>query len=290
MNRLLATSVPIVVLIASPALADPMYGFTDLGAVSSGHAVQYGTDSNGQGYVTNTDGVIVSPFVRSTQTLSDGAPLDPFLVQQFPAGTVFHPQFLTSQGVVVGSANVPAAVGYIEGVAEFYYRSSDHSLVTIYDNLAPNPIANADINSSGTIVGNRETTFFDGRPADGLNWGHGVMTLGYAPALYSPFKSIYDPTKVIDLSTVVNQPGWQLNQPGLPMDSLARIDDLGRIVAYGDDNGVLHAFLLTPSSLAPSPMPVPEPTSLAVFGLLSISLLAPSASRRMRIGFARARR
>lgn len=287
MKRLLGVCIPLL-LISTPVLADPIYQFTDLGAVSSGRVVQYGTDSNGQGYVTNTDGQFVSPFVRSTITSSTGTALDPALVQRFPAGTVFRPDLQSPQGAVVGLATVPGGPG-LNGNEQFYWQPNG-DLVTLAVGSGP-PVSTNDINSSGTTVGERLTYFFDGRPYGETLSTRGVLTIFSGPILFSPFKSPFDPTRFIDLAQVVRQPGWDLSLPfgassTLEVSGKSRIDDQGRIVAYGKKDGSVHAFLLTPPSLSTSPQPVPEPASLVVFGVATILLLARSVRLR-RFSFAR---
>jgi probable HAF family extracellular repeat protein len=51
--------------------------------------------------------------------------------------------------------------------------------------------------------------------------------------------------------------GWALKQAD-------GINDRGQIVGYGVHNGVTHGFLLTPT---------PEPSTLVLFGISTVSLL-----------------
>ena len=64
-----------------------------------------------------------------------------------------------------------------------------------------------------------------------------------------------------------------------------KINDAGQIIGLVEDPTTgLHGYLLTPSSLpAPTPMPptpTPEPTTLALFGLAGLGLVARRALRR----------
>jgi probable HAF family extracellular repeat protein len=83
---------------------------------------------------------------------------------------------------------------------------------------------------------------------------------------------VYQNGTMIDLNTAIsNQLGWTL------LDA-SGINSLGQIAGSGvDPNGNSHAFLLTPdgatpptSPVLPDPTPIPEPSTLALFGLLAM--------------------
>jgi probable HAF family extracellular repeat protein len=81
---------------------------------------------------------------------------------------------------------------------------------------------------------------------------------------------LYTSGKTFDLNTLI--------LPGLPIADLIltagdSIDNQGRILATGVSSGVQHLVLLTPS--------VPEPTTLALIGCVSIGLGARAGLRRL---------
>ena len=66
---------------------------------------------------------------------------------------------------------------------------------------------------------------------------------------------------------------------GLTLTDAVGIDADGRIVAYGTDaSGATHEYLLTPV-----PQPAPEPTTLALFGLVAIAFGARRLAVRRRV-------
>lgn len=88
---------------------------------------------------------------------------------------------------------------------------------------------------------------------------------------------------------VVGVPGYTLSMypliqnpvpdPGFYLKAGGAIDDLGRVLAQGS-NG--ETYLLTPQELGP-PQTVPEPTVLALAGLVSLGAASRAAVRRGRI-------
>lgn len=70
---------------------------------------------------------------------------------------------------------------------------------------------------------------------------------------------LYDGKTMLDLNTVIPPTsGWTLL-------SATGVDDEGRIAVYGTDGSSVHQLLLTPGTLPP-PEPIPEPSTLALFG------------------------
>ena len=56
--------------------------------------------------------------------------------------------------------------------------------------------------------------------------------------------------------------------PGVQLSSAVMVDNLGDIIAVGTLNGEYRSFLLTPNG---SPTPTPEPSTLAVWGIMGLA-------------------
>lgn len=67
-----------------------------------------------------------------------------------------------------------------------------------------------------------------------------------------------------------------IDLPGTSLTTAFKIDDLGRILARGDDD---HVYLLSPLELG-APTPVPEPSALALLGVVAASWGVQSIRRR----------
>src|SRR5205807_747160 len=93
------------------------------------------------------------------------------------------------------------------------------------------------------------------------------------------FLSNGTPGGMIDLNTLVTSggSGWLL----LSADG---INDNGQIVGEGIVGDTQHAFLLTPDQSATA---VPEPSSLAIWGLAALGLVIGSVRRRTPLKAAR---
>ena len=77
---------------------------------------------------------------------------------------------------------------------------------------------------------------------------------------------LYKDGTMLDLNALVDPNlGWTLTEA-------TAINDVGQIAGYGNFNGQIEAFLLTPAVDA-SPNAVPEPAAVGVFGLGSLMLL-----------------
>jgi probable HAF family extracellular repeat protein len=94
---------------------------------------------------------------------------------------------------------------------------------------------------------------------------------------------LYSNGSMIDLNSAIS------SQVGLTLTTATGINDLGQIVGTGvDANGNPHAFLLTSQGADPptptlgDPTPVPEPSTLALFGLAAAAALFRQARARCR--------
>lgn len=151
------------------------------------------------------------------------------------------------------------------------------------------------INASGQVVGSATTdantslhAFLatGGKMADlgtlggSFSIAHAVNAAGQvvgnsAMADGSDHAFVYSDGAMKDLNSLI-PPGspWTLN-------SAAGINAAGQIIGLATDaGGDLRGFLLTPSSILPPP--IPEPGTVAVFGLAAAGLALRAASRRRR--------
>jgi hypothetical protein len=121
----------------------------------------------------------------------------------------------------------------------------------------PSPVS--DINSQGQVVG---TSLYASGQTN----------------TYAAFSDVNDNAHNVAADTSVkdNLNNYIATIPGVSLTSALKIDDLGRIVAVGD-NG--HDYLLTPSALGPAAT-VPEPSTAMMFGVVGSFLGLRSIRRR----------
>lgn len=210
------------------AKADPLYSATDLGA---GYTLQTNPDGSAYG-VTNAVGTITYAFDKApVQVTSTFSNYDPW------THMTYDPNLST--------------FFKINGYEAYNYEVSRNDIVTTSIGWLGsndfNPIL--DMNSSGQIVGALGSDG-DGQPQSARFSEPGMKNhpdSGIGGEYYSDELNHY-------VAPI----------PGSPyLISAFKIDDLGRILAEGD-NG--HDYLLTPVALG-DPATVPEPTSLMVFAV-----------------------
>lgn len=160
---------------------------------------------------------------------------------------------INNQGTVVGWAMVASTQPHYDGaIHAFMYNGTMHDLGPVLGTAYSHAYG---INATGAIVGD--------------------MSSGY----YGPDTRAFllEGGKVTDLNSLL-----PTNSPWYLTTALA-INDVGQILGIGTYNGVESAFLLTPSTLGdpPSVQFVPEPSTLAFFGLAIAGL---ALHRRRRLG------
>ena len=86
---------------------------------------------------------------------------------------------------------------------------------------------------------------------------------------------LYADGKLSDLNSLI------LPDIALTLERVVGINDAGQIIAYGTDaNDYPHGFLLSPDGSSTLPAPIPEPTTLSLFGLI----LAGASALRLAVG------
>ncbi len=260
--------------VPADTIQSDVYNVTDLGATSpGGPSPQFGVNSAGLGYVTDTSGNIVSPFIRTAvdyPAMTSMASLDPAASLSTLARAA-----ASDGGYVVGSlgGQYPYALNLQTGQGQDPRVSDYHNWVQALptDNGALN-----DVNKSGVAVGWAANTFtiLNGDYDGGVHSGGPLAQIQHAAIINLQTGS------VSDLNALV-----QILQPnGTPwlLEEALKIDDQGRIVVNAVSASVqndmlvpngsqFREFLLTPKDL-PVEAPVPEPSTLAFLGLVSLML------------------
>jgi hypothetical protein len=264
----------VVLLWPTPTRADPLYTITDLGAFKSllgypptGYTPQLGTNAAGEGSVLDTTGQHAYSFQRTSIDHSDGAGLDPGLVASL--GSYYYgdtePRIIdhftvNTQGWVVGLTGRDSRYGGFS----FLIRPGASPEASVAMSYTWN-----DVNSSNASVGNfyKYYTDINGVRLYEVVTGHPYQ-FEYHATLLEPNKSA--PSDLTSL--IAPGSGWVLT------DAL-KIDDAGQVIGVGTLDGSPHAFLLTPGG-PPTLAPVPEPTPLALFALVTTLLGFRRVSRR----------
>jgi hypothetical protein len=237
------------------------YGWFKTGYLyTPGRGLSSGTHEIGMGIETypnaiNNAGTVAGAFLTTTQTNVGGVPTTNWFVQAFrgnqvlgnlPGDTWTVVYGINQKGDVVGDSG-PGAGSYSPHA---FFAGPDGKLIPL--NTFPsgpyNPgwsVAARALNDQDQIVG---STMLAGFPQN--------TTLAFLYNLKS--------ATMQDLNQLLPQPhsGWLLTDA-------VDINDAGQIVGYGTLNGVEHGYLLTPIQ----PQPAPEPTPLALLGLVLIGRL-----------------
>jgi hypothetical protein len=225
------------------AEAAPIYTTTDLGT-----SYQLRADAGGQVYgVANSDGSVVYAFDKSPVT-------EIYERTNTPQGRPYTYYVFTMQ-------NGPHKVGYVYD----YGNGPDgfHPTFEGYTNgwftpTSQSPVS--DINSHGQVVG---------------------MSLFYqAPGSYAAFSDPNGQSHNFNAGAAVvdNLNTYIQAIPGVTLTSAVKIDDLGRIVAFGSNGDV---YLLTPAALGPAAT-VPEPSTALMLGVAGTLLGLHSVRRKSR--------
>jgi probable HAF family extracellular repeat protein len=203
----------------------------------------------------------------------------------------------------VASNNLGQAVGSTEDVSTFYNPSQPAPawqgsppgvgrLVDVTGSLIAEATA---INDRGQIIGWAQspsvqpdnsdpqnpkfegTTFIPmpdlirSKPSALNNAGQVVGYFEIAGSGHLLHAFLYDSGTTYDLNDLIP------NASGITLNYTGGIDEAGRIVGFGTDgSGASRAYLLTPAT------PVPEPTTLALLGLIATSAGARLVIRRCR--------
>ena len=250
-------------LAGSKASADPLYSTTDLGA---GYTLNSAPDNSVNG-LTAADG---------TAYAFDKSPI-----------SYIHETFYNSYGIdprIPGQSDIPTMYLGVHTSAYMEYTVTDgiHKVGYLYDPVFGQPAAGpsflgvgtawhgvdvrlvSDFNIHGQAVGTSDLA------------GAASSASGTYAAFSAPNFTQHDFLSVEQASSGVdNLNNYIAPIPGVSLTSAFKIDDMGRILAQGS-NG--DTYLLTPVVLG-QPAPVPEPGSVAIFGLAILALGYRSARR-----------
>lgn len=241
-----------VFLTGSWAVADPLYNTIDLGA---GYTLSAKPDKSIYS-VTGADGVTYA-FDKSPITYI-GNPEH----HTMPVG---HEDMFWAYTITDGIHQV----GYVYDTTEAgraYYSSPTIENAGQAWALPGDQSPALDFNIHGQVVGRSGNMDNDGN----------VDNVSHAAFSDLDFKSHNDFSKGIFRADNLND--YITPIPEVSLTSALKIDDAGRILAQGS-NG--DSYLLTPVELG-LPSPIPEPGSIAIFGLAILALGVRSARGRPR--------
>ena len=225
---------------ATHAEAGAIYRATDLGA---GYSLRSNAGGRVDG-VANSDGSVVYAFSKS--------PVIPIDIRTSSGGHAYSYTQMTLQ-------NGSHQAGYVFDYGSY---SGNHPTFEAYGNgwqtYSGSPVL--DLNKSGQVVGTS------------LNLNVGST----GPPEFAAFSDPDGRSHGFGAQTVDNLNNYIDPLPGVNLTSAVKIDDLGRILAIGSDG---HDYLLTPKDLG-SVATVPEPTTWALMGMISVALSIRSARQR----------
>ncbi len=263
---------PAVVLLASIALAwpasasslAPTFNVVDLGTGYQFQADSTGTTSS----VTGAGGGPAYAFDKSPTTSIDvrdtsegeGLSLGQWFYGNVHSGAFF--QGTLQNGSLIGGyfADQVSGTGFTPHVPLGFY------LMGTWNNQQMSPVS--DMNAHGEIVG--------------------TSTLGYSSfyggPTYAAFSATtggtHDLTNIANSLVADNLNTYIASSLGINLTQGLKVDDLGRIIAQGTVDGQTHDFLLIPDGLPSTPIPAPEPSTLALLAVASVGWIVRRRYRR----------
>lgn len=287
--------------------AAPVYQLTDLGAwpnptnpsltaAAAGHIVY--DIANRPARIDNSGTVTTerlnSSILDPTTLSAIQAPYEPGYAGLFPAvgGSSYQAGFVASTDpsspwqAMIWDGNGGHALGPVPSATAWAQYQIPHEPDSGWSSIAlgVNDLGHA-VGSVGNGFSNRTATTWglgpDGTdPLDAIRSQLGSYSEAFGingqNQVVGTFKSFTDPraflldgTDLVDLNSTLE------NNQGLTLLAATGINDRGQIVGVASDaDGNPHAFLLTPG--LGEPTPVPEPSTLAVFGLMAVAFCARS--------------
>ena len=264
--------------VGTTAYANPIaasYTVTDLGVVpSTASSPQFSTDANGNGVVLATNGTTSYPFPQTLSGTSMSTPANFPLLDPVPSSTSgTFSTYSSVQGVTLYPNGIDHGDRFRRRRCEAGQQSSWNRLDAYYVMQNPDgswgqPIAVA---SSGTQYGasasflNMESGFSVSLSKSGnILIGNTNQSAGYPMNEASVYNMSTQTTT--DLATIP----YLVSNNYSNLRAIA-IDDDGRILVEAlhqtSSTASEDFLLLTPAGLSPDPLPIPEPSTLAVMTL-----------------------
>ena len=268
----------VVLGVSARADSMPSYSVVDLGPATG---FSTGTDASGAGYVTDSTGTARYPFNHTSVDYPTSATPDATLsaLPAFPAGSQVYPIAQNSQGLLLGYFSLAPAHQELPGI--FDSRTSSF----VATNLLAGGVGQSstvilsyftDMNSSGWAVGahyDQDYQVVNGQVYPGRSQS-GTYSMLYDGFIHDPLTS---KNVTLDSLLVPSSSSWHIS-------TAQKIDDQGRILATGYQGGLYqihqptHDLLLIPDQA----VTVPEPSTLAIFGLGAVAWAARAGRRRRR--------
>jgi hypothetical protein len=249
----------------------PAYTITDLGI----GAPRLSTDASGNGVAIGPDGQIYA-FPRTDNSVPDPSSL----LKQLPALTnapvndqmtygnpKYAYSYFSSGGVFLSQNGLFAGTDFL-GVDG--HSSGSESIAMVSQRQADGTFG-----PLVSLVTSPANQYSGGQPAEVLdlnNRGQALILAGtYGGAPFGRELVLSDAHSGTTISIMSLLSGWWLwLTPVGPV-----LDDDGRILLTAEDSSTtMHTLLLTPAGVPSDPMPVPEPTALALFTAGAVGGLA----------------
>ena len=230
---------------------------TDLGTLGGGYSAALAINAFGQvaGHSTlNQSNTIEHAFLYSGGRMTDLGTL---------GGSSSLAYAINAAGQVAGISDLAGSGGTLIGTKDDNYYFPSHAFL----------YGAAKMTDLGTLGGGYSSAL--SLNASGQVVGRSLTGGGYAHSEMHAF--LYADGVMHDLNDLLPAGlGWTLV-------SANGINDAGQIIGDARDaEGNLRGYLLTPAGMVAPVAPVPEPGTLAVFGLAAVGLGARWASRRLR--------
>jgi hypothetical protein len=260
-------------LLTARAQAEPLYTVIDLGT----GAPTLGTNSNGQGTVTGSNGLTYA--FDPTQSGSPPQGLSIPNVAAPPVGSpdaYGNPAYAYSNSTLDGMSTQGLAAALDVFGVYGHIGNSEAFAVQLQANGSwgtPLPLW-AGVPEFGMAVGDGILGITPSGQILGFGYNMGqppsydANLSGYGLLLYdSKSQSYTNLSNLIDSTLSPANTNWFLNNAGV-----GQIDNQGRILlpqaAYEGDSGPLHTLLLVPQGVSVDPVPAPEPATWAIFATL----------------------